>query len=137
MEKINIYLDDLRSPDYVKEGMGEYYPSNWVIIRNYFDFINFVPLNLYNIGIISFDHDIASYDDKGKEYTGKDAVNFLINLCMDKDHYFPDWYVHTDNIAGGPNIISMILSYLKNVENKNYQKDWRYFNKGIINGNII
>ena len=85
--------------------------------------------------LVSFDHDISSFDKNGKEWTGKDATDYLIGKCLDQGLTFPDFFVHTMNTAGRPNIIGSILNYLKHVENKKI--DWRYYNSGIINGQII
>ena len=47
MKKINIFLDDLRTPDMshnIGKGLGESYSleSKWVIVRDYFQFIKIV-----------------------------------------------------------------------------------------------
>ena len=135
MKTINIFLDDERQPTYVKSQMGKYYPENWVVIDNYFDFTKFVDQNFDQIKLVSFDHDISSFDKNRKEWTGKDAADYLIEKCLDTGSTFPDFFVHTMNTAGRPNIIGTILNYLKHVENKKI--DWRYYNSGIINGQII
>lgn len=132
---MNIFLDDERDPKYVKSMMGKYYPQDWIIARNYFDFCKLVDQNLDSIKIVSFDHDIASYDTDGKEWTGKDATDYLINKCLDTGQKFPSWFVHTSNTSGRPNIIGAILNFLKYIEGKKI--DWRYYNSGIINGEII
>jgi hypothetical protein len=132
---MNIFLDDERDPKYVKSMMGKCYPQDWVIARNYFDFCQLVDQNLASIKLVSFDHDIASYDKSGKEWTGKDAADYLINKCLDTGHKFPSWFVHTSNTSGRPNIIGAILNFLKYIEGQKI--DWRYYNSGIINGEII
>ena len=53
MKNINIFLDDERDPSYVKSPMGKDYPNDWVIIRNYFDFVKFIDKNLEDIRKIS------------------------------------------------------------------------------------
>lgn len=132
---MNIFLDDDRIPSYVKPMLGEYYPEDWVVVRNYFDFCKIVDENLKKINLVSFDHDIASFDESGKEWTGKDAADYLIDKCLDNNIKFPNWYVHTSNTSGSPNIIYKILNYLERVEGQ--EIDWRYYNKGIINGKNI
>lgn len=132
---MNIFLDDERDPKYVKTLMGKFYPEDWVVARNYFDFCKLVDQNLEDIKLVSFDHDIASYDTSGKEWTGKDAADYLINKHLDSSKPFPSWFVHTSNTSGRPNIIGSILNYLKHIEGKKF--DWRYYNSGIINGEII
>ena len=131
---MNLFLDDIRSPLYVKNKMGIMYPEEWVVVRNYFDFINIVEKKFDDIQLISFDHDIASYKNE-KEFTGKDAVDYVINICIDNNKKFPNWFVHTDNVVGRPNMIGTILNYMKHFENNNII--WRYYNNGIIDGVII
>jgi len=135
MRNINVFLDDERDPSYIKVALGQNYPNDWVVIRNYFDFVKFIDKNFENINLISFDHDIASYDKNNKEWTGKDAADYLIQKCLDTGLPFPNFYVHTMNNTGRPNIIGSILNYLKHIENKNL--NWKYYNSGIINGKII
>lgn len=135
MKNINIFLDDERQTTFVKNKMGKYYPVNWVVIRNYFDFVKFVDENFDQINLVSFDHDISSFDDNGKEFTGKDAADYIIEKCLDTGKQFPNFFVHTANPVGRPNIIGAILNYLRHVENKTY--DWKYYNSGIIDGEVI
>lgn len=77
-------------------------------------------------------HDLACYKD-GEEFTGKTAVDYIINYCLDHDKKFPNWYAHTDNTNGRQNIIGAVLNYLNKVEGVDTSK-FRYFHKGIING---
>jgi hypothetical protein len=139
MGKYNVYLDDKRSPDMshnINRGLGiEYSNDKWVIVRDYFEFVKFVSKNFDNVGLISFDHDLACFKD-GVEYTGKSAVDFLINFCIDNNKDFPNWYVHTDNTVGRSNIIGIILNYIKVMENFDIS-DFRYYNNGIINGQFV
>ncbi len=132
---MNIFLDDERQPTYIRYQLGIKYPENWIIVRNYFDFCKLVDEKFEEINLVSFDHDIASYDKSGKEWTGKDAADYLVNKCLDSGTKFPSWFVHTSNTSGRPNIIGSILNYLKYIENQKI--DWRYYNNGIINGEII
>lgn len=132
---MNIFLDDERDPKYVKTMMSGFYPQDWIIARNYFEFCKLVDEHLEEIKLVSFDHDIASYDESGKEWTGKDAADYLINKCLDSGRIFPSWFVHTSNTSGRPNIIGAILNYLKYIENQKI--DWRYYHSGIINGRAI
>jgi hypothetical protein len=135
MKKINVFLDDERNPTFIKDKLQNFYPIDWVVITNYFDFVKFVDSNINKIKLVSFDHDISSFDETGKEWTGKDAADYLINKCLDGQISFPDFFVHTANVSGRPNIISSILNYLKHIENN--KLDFKYFNSGFINGQII
>ena len=137
---MRIFLDDIRMPKMSHnetKGLGVQYSdkNDWIIIRDYFDFVNFVENNFNNIDLISFDHDLACFKD-GVEYTGKSAVDFLIDYCLDNDKKFPDWYAHTDNTTGKKNIIGTILNYLDKVEGKDVS-NFRYFNNGIVNNKVV
>lgn len=135
MNKVNIFLDDERQPEFIKDKIGKLYPKDWILVTNYFDFIKIVDDNIGSINLVSFDHDISSFDTNGKEWTGKDAVDYLIGKCLDNNRKFPDFYVHTMNVAGRQNIIGVILNYIKHVDKINI--NWKYYNNGFIKNNII
>lgn len=137
---MNVFLDDIRMPSMSHregKGLGDQFSDmeNWVIVRDYFEFKYLVDNSFDKIKLVSFDHDLAC-EENGIEYTGKSAADYLINYCLDNNKNFPDWYVHSDNTSGKANIIGTILSYLRNVEKKNFE-DFRYFHNGIINNKPI
>jgi hypothetical protein len=136
----NIFLDDIRIPSMshnVSKGLGVYYSNKdkWIIVRDYFDFIDLVDKHFDEIDLISFDHDLACYKE-GVEYTGKSAVDYLINYCLDNNKKFPDWYAHTDNTSGKRNIIGAILNYINKVEGKDIT-NFRYYHNGIVNNKPV
>jgi hypothetical protein len=139
MKKVNIFLDDIRSPrmsHYEGKGLGlNIKDIEWVIIKDYFEFVDYVKSNFKDINLISFDHDLACFVSD-KEFTGKDAANFLIDYCIDNNESFPNWYVHSDNTTGKKNIISNILNYLKIVEGKDIS-NFRYYHNGILNNRPV
>ena len=135
-----IFLDDIRIPSMshnVDKGLGMDYSNKdkWVIVRDYFDFIDLVDRHFDEIDLISFDHDLACYKD-GVEYTGKSAVDYLIDYCLDNNKKFPDWYAHTDNTSGKRNIIGAILNYINKVEGKDIT-NFRYYHNGIVNNKPV
>ena len=135
-----IFLDDIRTPSMSHSSgrnLGENYShrDKWIIVRDYFEFINLIDKSFDDIDLISFDHDLACYK-YGKEWTGKDAADYVINYCLDNNKKFPSWYVHSDNTSGKKNIISAILNYLKVVELVDTSK-FRYFHNGILNGMAV
>jgi hypothetical protein len=137
MNKINVFLDDIRMPNMShneSKGLGtEYSDKNkWIIVRDYFEFIDLVNKRFDDIDLVSFDHDLACYKD-GVEYTGKTAADYLIDYCLDHNKKFPNWYAHTDNTSGRQNIRGTILNYLDKVENVDIS-NVRYFHNGILNG---
>lgn len=138
--KVNVFLDDIRTPEIShnkNKGLGDTYSKieSWIIIRDYFSFVDYIQINFDNIALISFDHDLACYKND-VEYTGKTALNFLISYCLDNNKEFPNWYVHTDNNSGRDNMIGCILNYISRIENKNIS-NFRYFHRGIINNKIV
>jgi hypothetical protein len=135
-----VFLDDIRIPSMshnVDKGLGVDYSdkNKWVIVRDYFEFIDLVDKNFDIIDLISFDHDLACYKD-GVEYTGKSAVDYLIDYCLDNNKNFPDWYAHTDNTSGKRNIIGAVLNYLDKVEGKDIT-NFRYYHNGIVNNKPV
>ena len=137
---INVYLDDKRLPNISNSegrGLGSAFSAEdkWVIVRDYFEFVDVVKNRFNDINLVSFDHDLACFEG-GREFTGKDAADFLINYCMDHNKKFPNWYVHSDNTSGKSNIIGSILNYLKVVEGLDTSR-FRYYHNGIINGLAI
>ena len=68
MEKIFIYLDDVRTP---KE-------SNWALVRSYDEFVAKVSeVGLENIAVISLDHDLG--DSAMKEYFTNVSPNYQLD----------------------------------------------------------
>lgn len=137
---MNIFLDDIRIPSMshnVSKGLGVDYSdkNKWVIVRDYFDFVDLVDKHFDEIDLISFDHDLACYKD-GVEYTGKSAVDYVIDYCLDHNKEFPDWYAHTDNTSGKRNIIGSVLNFVNKVEGKNIT-NFRYYNNGIVNNKPV
>ncbi len=137
---MKIFLDDIRIPNMShndERGISVLSDTNkWIITRDYKSFTKIIDNEFDNIELISFDHDLACYDDDGNELTGKDAVNYVVDYCMDNNKKFPDWYVHSDNTAGRENIIKTILNFLNRIEGKDIS-GFRYYNKGIINNNLV
>lgn len=138
---MKIFLDDLRYPNMSHnstKGLGDSLSdeNSWVIVRNYKDFCKLIDNQFKNIELISFDHDLACFDDDDNEMTGHDCVRYIISYCIDNDKEFPNWYIHSDNSVGRENMIGSILNFLKRIENKDISR-FRYYNKGIINNNFV
>lgn len=126
-KKLKLYLDDLRTPT----------DKEWIIVRNYDDFINEIMKNgIENFEIISLDHDLGdsamdeyynnvknnytiNYDNI-KEKTGLDCAKWLVSHYMnnynDTDPFvFPIVYTHSANPIGAANIMGYINNFLKNM----------------------
>jgi len=107
MNKIWIYLDDKQErvpfvSHNIRKGLGVKYSNNsdWIIVRCYDEFKEAVNKYGENIEIVSFDHDIDSFDSNGEEMTGKNAAEYLSNYCQDHSIPYPGFYVHSDNNRG-------------------------------------
>lgn len=101
-----LFLDDNRDPhdDKFKNFLPhtDYETIHWV--KNYTQFALYLEVH----GLphaISFDHDL------GKEKSGKDAANFLVEYCMDNDEPLPEFYAHTANPVGERNIMELLFNF--------------------------
>lgn len=135
-KKIALFLDDERNTSFIKDKIN-LDVWEWKVIRNYFDFVDYVDDNFEKIDLISFDHDIDSYDEAGAEWTGRDAARFLIDKCQDQNLTFPNFLVHSMNNIGRTNIIADIKYHISKFEKRKDLEDWRYFHVGFVNGRLI
>ncbi len=131
MNRIKLFLDDVRVPKdclgYMHLRIGAENPiylEEWVIARNYDEFVQIVKDNFPNISHVSFDHDLADehYDldamsdiekynelySNFKEKTGVDCAEFLKKYYKDNNTPLPEkMYVHSMNPVGMYNIINV------------------------------
>ena len=140
MKTYNLFLDDFRSPVDCSRYMpnpGIYLKMEWVIVRNYDEFVKFISKNGLP-SMVSFDHDLADehysndmYDgnevynknyETFKEKTGYDCAKWLVDYCMDRDLDLPEYIVHSMNPAGGKNIWEYLEGYRKFKEREDYDK---------------
>lgn len=133
--KYYLFLDDERIPQ--KVTWVDLPLVEWIIVRNYNQFIDIIQKN----GLpeaISFDHDLAdehyieytiAHDpnsptkgninyNKFREKSGYDCARWLAQYCVDNLTPIPYYYVHTMNPIGGQNIISILESAKRIIENK-------------------
>ncbi len=99
---IMIFLDDERIPQDVT---WESYPDayNVIVLRTFNDFTNYIT----KLGVpdfVSFDHDLADYDEHGHERTGYDCARWLVDYCVVSESKFPYFVVHSQNPIGKQNI---------------------------------
>lgn len=136
MEKVKIYLDDMRTP----------VDKNWVVVRNYDEFVSKITeVGLGNIELISLDHDLGDtamgeyFRNVAKNYildysnieekTGYDCCKWLVNHFYDKNPKrldmnridkksypikFPEVVVHSANPIGSGNMMGYINNFLMN-----------------------
>ncbi len=122
IEKIKVYLDDVRTPN----------DKDWIVVRNYDQFVSRIKLHgLENIEVISLDHDLGdkameeyytnvknnyelNYENIVNEKTGYDCCKFLVSESMTKNIPLPQIYVHSANPIGSANMMGYINNYLMN-----------------------
>jgi len=123
MEKVWIYLDDVRTP--IANGMDKV----WTVVRNYDEFVSkVIEIGLKNIEVISLDHDLGDsamaefytnvspnytldYDNI-KEKTGMDCAKWLVDHSIETQIALPQIYTHSANPIGSANIMGYINNYL-------------------------
>lgn len=121
MEKVSIYLDDIRTPN----------DERWIICRNYDEFVNKVnEIGLDNIETISLDHDLGEtaireyFKNVTNNYildyanihekTGYDCAKWLVEKSIETELNLPTILTHSANPIGSANIMGYINNYLKN-----------------------
>jgi hypothetical protein len=119
--KIQLYLDDIRSPN----------NDDWHVVRNYDEFVAHIRLNgLDKYEVISLDHDLGDtaqheyYNNVSPNYqldynnilekTGLDCAKWLVAESMNSKIPLPQIYTHSANPIGSANIMGYINNYLKN-----------------------
>ena len=120
-KKIQLYLDDIRTPN----------SDEWQVVRNYEELVSHIRLNgLDKYEVISLDHDLG--DTAQKEYynnvspnyqldynnilekTGLDCAKWLVAESMNSKIPLPQIYTHSANPIGAANIMGYVNNYLKN-----------------------
>lgn len=130
---MKIFLDDIRIPSdcvsYMYKRIGPLNPlylEDWVVVRNYTEFIKQIADNINQITHISFDHDLGGdvqesfrFDQgfskrkarKAKQLlelpTGYDCAKWMKDFYRSKDKQYPTMFVHSMNPVGTQNIINL------------------------------
>jgi hypothetical protein len=117
MDKIKLYLDDIRTP----------IDKSWVVVRTYDEFVNKInEVGLSNIDLISLDHDLGesamkewhknvyhNYElnyDNITEKTGMDCTKWLVEQWMNGEPVV-DVVIHSANAIGSANMMGYINNY--------------------------
>lgn len=138
---MNIFLDDIRFPNevavYTKNSVYSY---NWVIVRNYEQFVKACKDYWQDIQRISFDHDLG--EDEAKELvakgvskrkaratkklckSGMDCAKWFIEYIDKKRIQLPNILVHSQNPVGRENILSLFASYKKHKQLLIVHENW-------------
>ena len=129
---MNLFLDDVRIPYetgnyiYPVELRSMYRLLDWVIVRNYNQFVQIIKNNgLPNV--ISFDHDLGEDEAeslrsegfskrKAREHkktvmSGYDCAKWLCDYCLENGLPIPEYYCHSMNPTGKENILSLLNNY--------------------------
>jgi hypothetical protein len=129
---IKVFLDDYRIPKdclpYMFDRIGVHatnYHDDWLIVKNYPEFIKAIDEHKGNISHISFDHDLAdghyhknmqsgvlnydTYDFNSDDYnkTGYHCAKYMKQVYEENKLDFPFMYVHSMNPVGTQNIINL------------------------------
>ncbi|MGJ1193301.1 cyclic-phosphate processing receiver domain-containing protein [Sphingobacterium siyangense] len=116
-----IFLDDIRVPSdlsyYIpKEEITPYLLTNWIIIRNYPDFVAYISKNGIP-SIISFDHDLGVNVDSTEAESGYDAVKYIVDFILEQKHpVLPQVLCHSQNPVGKTNILSYWNNFIKTLD---------------------
>lgn len=127
---MKLFLDDIRVPmncvGYMYKRIGTkniLYTEDWVIVRNYDEFISMIEAYHREITHISYDHDLAeghyheSMDRSKEEYekhlenvkekTGYDCAKYMKTFYETNNIPFPVMFVHSMNPVGTERIVNL------------------------------
>jgi hypothetical protein len=113
-------LDDIRIPSDLtyympKEEIVPYLITNWTVIRNYQDFVDYISKNGIP-SIISFDHDLGLNVDSTEAESGYDAVKYIVDFILEQEHpVLPQVLSHSQNLVGKTNILSYWHNFIKSM----------------------
>lgn len=129
---MKIYVDDARIPT----------DKDWVLVKNFNEFVDIYNKHKNEIEIVSLDHDLASehyvsseywYDyEKSKKYqeslvhtekTGYDIAKYIVEQWLKGDKVF-QVFIHSYNPVGSANIFGYMNNFYM-LYNHNFICDWR------------
>ena len=98
---MKLYLDDIRHPT-----QSGYKDDEWVVCRNYNEFVSAIERHFSDLEIISFDNDLADFDSEGNEMTGYDSLKYLCGYIQDNNLDISNLRLnfHTANPVGKENM---------------------------------
>jgi len=103
----NIFLDDERE---VKDVTWvSLPPGNWVVVRNYNDFVKTIQKNGLPANI-SFDHDLGVVGSD-KEMGGTECAKWLVQYCIDNGLDLPRYTIHSKNPIGIDRIYNSLKDF--------------------------
>lgn len=135
---MKIFLDDYRDPQiclsYMHSRIGArnvvYKEGEWLIVRNYAEFVAAVRKYIKDITVVSFDHDLSDehygddvqnfvtleeyYNRTDRQQTGYDCAKWMLDLYVTIGIPLPEIIVHSMNPAGTKNIEDLFKCHSKN-----------------------
>ena len=110
---MKLYLDDIRNPH-----QSGYKDDEWIVCRNDTEFVSAIEQHFSDLEVVSFDHDISSYDDNGSEVTGYHCLKWFCNYISDNHLDISNLRLkfHTSNPIGKENM----MYYWRNFKNYYY-----------------
>ena len=107
---VKIYLDDIRNPH-----QSGYKDSEWIVVRNYAEFVSAIEKKFSELEAVSLDHDLSDFDSDGNEMTGYSCVKWLCDYILDNNLAIANLELkfHTANPVGRGNM----ASYWNNFKN--------------------
>lgn len=127
---MKIFLDDIRVPKdciiHMQQRIGPLcviYYTDWIIVRNYDEFVKVIKTNFKEITYVSFDHDLGedvaklAIEDgiskrkarqaKKNVKSGYDCAKWLRQFYSEAECKLPVMFVHSMNPVGTDNIINV------------------------------
>jgi hypothetical protein len=101
-----LYVDDIRNIPASYQNDNEV----WDLARNYDQAIKMLQITDYDM--LSLDHDIASWNDDGREMTGYDITLWLAQRKIDGLYTPPEIFVHSANPVGVRNMNAVLDRYV-------------------------
>ena len=107
---VKLYLDDVRMPS-----QSGYKDNEWVVVRNYADFVSAIEKHFSNLEVASFDHDLSDFDSEGNEMTGYSCIKWLCDYIQDNNLDISNLRLnfHTSNPVGKENMASYWNNFYK------------------------
>ena len=107
-----LWLDDERDPTEAR--WHAYFPISQptvIWIKSYDEFVEWISSNGMP-NAICFDHDL------GHGPSGFDAAKWLTEFCLDNGERIPAWSIQSANPIGKENIIALLKSFERIIENQ-------------------
>ena len=100
---VKLYLDDVRM-----SSQSGYQDNEWIVVRNYAEFVSAIEQHFSNLEVASFDHDLADFDSDGNELSGYSCVKWLCGYIEDNNLDIANLELkfHTANPVGQVNMAS-------------------------------